>query len=329
MRGQDEGLTWEAKGGPEAQKGHLLTALSAFGNSVDGGYLIIGAGRASPANPWVADGSEFRNEPRVWISQIASTIISPPAIDVHSFRLNNGRDVAVVAIAPKPDPPVITPSGVVNRRLPGQSPPVVNPVDLRAIVHGGEAARDQARQRAIETMQPLMVEADGRYPVFVLGLGAVGVSSDVAERIWSEAFSQALDDATMQSATNRQYGAGIGVVDGGTAIVAKQTQWGVTQFDLVVRASVSGGVSAAWRYMTEHDVVEDVIREPLLLEAAWRAAHETAMALGDYGPAFLYVYVHAGSHTSTWTRGEGPTSDEVARAVRLMRRERGEVAREP
>jgi hypothetical protein len=331
VRDQDEGLSWEAKGGPEARREHVLTALSAFGNSVDGGYLVIGAERRTRGDPWVVAGSAFRDEPSLWVTQVASTIISPPAFDVHSFRLAERRDVAVVAIAPKPDPPVITPSGVINRRRPGQSPPVRDPAELREIVRGGQAALERAKQQAIDAMRPLMVESDARFPVVVVGLSTAGLPSDITTRLFTEPFKQALDDATMSSATNRRYGSGIGVADAGTAIVAKQTGWNPTEFDLVVRADVTGGVGAVWRYMNEHDVVEDVIREPRLIRTAWQAAHECVVAFGGYGPAYISMYVHGhgAQHYSAWTRGEGPTDGEVARIVRQMRRARGEVALEP
>jgi hypothetical protein len=46
----DEGLTWEAKG-TAIRREHVIEAASAFGNSLEGGYLVLGVSRAKKDAP--------------------------------------------------------------------------------------------------------------------------------------------------------------------------------------------------------------------------------------------------------------------------------------
>jgi hypothetical protein len=51
----DEGLTWEAKG-TTIRPEHLIEVASAFGNSLLGGFLVLGAWQAKKGGPWTVDG---------------------------------------------------------------------------------------------------------------------------------------------------------------------------------------------------------------------------------------------------------------------------------
>ena len=63
----DETLTWEAKGGI-VHKEQVLKAASAFGNSLLGAFLVLGASQAKKGGPWSLDGSTFPDEPTTWVS---------------------------------------------------------------------------------------------------------------------------------------------------------------------------------------------------------------------------------------------------------------------
>ena len=58
----DEGLTWEAKGNAIRPE-HVIEAASAFGNSLLGGYLVLGASQAKKGGPWTVDGWRFPAHP--------------------------------------------------------------------------------------------------------------------------------------------------------------------------------------------------------------------------------------------------------------------------
>ena len=78
-----------------------------FANSHEGGYLILGAGRAG--TEWSAGGLRFADdEPQTWIGQVVRAGIRPvPHFGVRWWPTEDGRAVAVVAVDPVASPPAI------------------------------------------------------------------------------------------------------------------------------------------------------------------------------------------------------------------------------
>jgi len=161
---EDEGLTWEAKAG-QIKPQHIHKAVSAFANSVLGGYLILGADRSDRGQPWTLPGCEIRGaEPRTWIAQAARDLIGAPIVDVHAWHAGGGQWVAVVAIPPSAVPPVIAPTGVVYERVVGSSPPIKDPVRLAEVFARGEAARERAKAIAARYNSLIQLRASVAVP---------------------------------------------------------------------------------------------------------------------------------------------------------------------
>ncbi len=145
----DEGLTWEAKG-TAIRREHVIQAASAFGNSLDGGYLVLGASRVKKGAPWTVDGCQFPGEPKTWVSTIfmSGTVRPRPSFDVEAWPTDDGRHLAVVSIRPVAVPPVITNQGQVWERLSGLSKQVQDPAQMRELVRRGEQAMAEAKRVA-------------------------------------------------------------------------------------------------------------------------------------------------------------------------------------
>ena len=143
----DEGLTWEAKGG-DVRREHVRISASAFGNSLMGGYLVLGASRTPPrTGPWTLDGFTFPDEPQTWVSTcLMNDGVTPrPSFDTKAFDLDGTRHVVVVNFRPVSMPPVITRDGQVWERLSGVSHRVQDPASMRELVSRGERAHAQAK----------------------------------------------------------------------------------------------------------------------------------------------------------------------------------------
>jgi len=141
----DERLLWEAKG-TTLDKNEIRRQVCAFANSHEGGYLILGAGRASGASVehrWALDGVSFPGEPRPWITDVVVDLergVRPrPDFDVVAWETTNGH-VAVVRVTPTSTPPSLA-NGTVYERLPGKSQTVRDPLRLADLFGRGDAAR--------------------------------------------------------------------------------------------------------------------------------------------------------------------------------------------
>lgn len=197
---EPEPLQWEAKGtvlDPHA----VRKASGAFANSVDGGYLILGAHEDKTATRdtrWTLSGVAFPDEPKVWVSNtIAAGSRPPPTIDVRSFPTDGERFVVVVWVPPIPDPPCVT-RGTVYERLPGKSEPVKDPQRLAELYGRGQRAHATALARAATCSDVLMAErldvegATTETVRFSLGLSTIGYQSDISSQLFTEVFADTL-----------------------------------------------------------------------------------------------------------------------------------------
>lgn len=152
-----EPLVWEAKGAELVGKKRtpaLRKAVSAFANSVDGGFILIGVENAGTEREvsLSATGALFPDdEPGRWVSDALGTFqLRPrPWFDVRQIAVPGGagRRIAVVWVPPIDSPPCIA-DGSVYERVVGVSAPVQDPNRLAALYERGEARREMARATA-------------------------------------------------------------------------------------------------------------------------------------------------------------------------------------
>ena len=152
-----EPLVWEAKGPELVEKKRtqgLRKAVSAFANSVDGGFVLIGVENAGTERQVAlkATGAVFPDdEPGRWVSNALGTYqLRPrPWFDVQQIAApgDEGRQIAVVWVPPIDAPPCIA-DGAVYERAVGVSAPVQDPNRLAALYQRGEARRGIAKATA-------------------------------------------------------------------------------------------------------------------------------------------------------------------------------------
>lgn len=325
---EHEGLTWEAKAG-QIRPQHIHRAVSAFANSVLGGYLILGAERAGPRDPWMVPGCEIPGrEPRSWIAQVAAEPIGAPTTDSHAWEVGSGKWVAVVSIPPSSVPPVISPSGVVYERVVGASPPVKDPSRLAQIFARGEAAQKRAISAASSARIGLSYQEGDLFANVSLGLASTGTPPDVRAAVFTSATQRAFEAAVMRD-VDAQYVTRVDV--SGTPHSLRVER--VVQHHPggpLIEANVNGGIVVALREPAEQYVANELPHNPWRLRQAWALAHEASAAIGGYGPAYLtcYIHGHPAAHYQGWTRGEGPTEDELAAIVRHVQRAGGAIVHE-
>ncbi|WP_372517934.1 AlbA family DNA-binding domain-containing protein [Solirubrobacter phytolaccae] len=145
----DEPLLWEAKG-TKLDKSEVRLQVCAFANSHEGGFLILGAARASGGAGWTLDGMQFPDEPITWITNVVADpergVRPRPDFDVLAWRAQNGH-VAIVRVSPTPTPPCMA-NGTLYERLPGKSQTVRDPTRLAELFAKGDLARRTTQERA-------------------------------------------------------------------------------------------------------------------------------------------------------------------------------------
>jgi hypothetical protein len=332
----NESLIWEAKGG-DIRPAHVHEALSAFGNSTLGGYLILGAeGDPRKGIPWTTPGWRFPTEPQLWISQVASALIDGPDIDVRAWPTEDDRDVAVVAVPPAAVPPVITPGGLIFQRVVGASPKVTDPRELRTILDRGDAARERARTRAEQMRARAMSPPDGmgppsQHPVAIsIGLASTGAGEDVAAQLFTDRFAAAFRAVVKRHPFQHP---GLNKRLAFDFSDKSMIGWmeGIPDEGYTLLADRDGSIGVSLRWREEVDALPGVL-DGNRLSVPWGLADELVRELGGYGPAYLALYLHApgrARHAGYWV-GTGEVNDDALERIRRdLRRGRRDWAPEP
>lgn len=324
---EDEPLLWEAKG-IRLDAHALRKEVSAFGNSHDGGYLILGA---EQCETWELIGCEFPSEPQLWVSQTIHDGIRPvPTFDVHAFPLNQ-RHVAVVRVQPTSVPPCIV-RGTVYERVPGAAIPVKAPERLAELFRRGDMAREQAESGAREDARWLMIDGVGRgSPVggadesgrevqVAVALAPTGMPPDVSSRLFTRPFEEALGKAVLK-------------LHGGSrlqAAASPETSW--SQDTLAAELDAIGSVRTHWRVQASWNGVVgiyylidvgDVVIESLVervIGAAWETGVELLRKLDAGGQIYVAVTAAGGPFPPNLPNIVGPLED------RFLELGRGPVA---
>jgi Putative DNA-binding domain len=208
-----EPLTWEAKG-REIRPGQVTKHVCGFANAAEGGYLLFGVELVD--DEWRASGFAFPgDDPPAWVSNIVRETLRPrPGVDVRSWDVGDGKRAAVVRIDPVAEPPCVTSGGQLYERVSGETIPVRDPGDVRALYERGQAATERAEANALRAVRAVMEGVDLRgalpeieedevgeepfkAPVLVLALAAapVGTASDLAAKVFAPDIEERLVEA--------------------------------------------------------------------------------------------------------------------------------------
>lgn len=212
----DEGATWEAKA-DKIHADHIKEAASAFGNSRQGGYLILGATQ-DDAGRWSVPGVTLRDEAPKWIGSVLQTGVQPmPEVQVRSLPLRKARRwpaVVVVRIPPVALPPCITrPQGRIFERTTGFNRPVTEPSDLARLYDRGAAAVSRAGSLASTHADTLVssVPGQGQKGMFSVAMAPVAMTDAPDRAIFSAGALSAVESLIKQLRPHPQDFAGFDV----------------------------------------------------------------------------------------------------------------------
>jgi Schlafen, AlbA_2 len=317
----EEGVTWEAKGGGEDQarprSDSLRKAACGFANQI-GGYLIVGASRKD--GKWRLDGIEApTEEPKLWIGQILRRLQPVPRFEVsEAFELADDKVAIVVKVEPVAVPPCMTPDGRVFERVSGETLPVEDPVLLDRLLRRGEHARGRAEHFARRAAERAIALPD--WPTqhslsIAVGLASVGRETD---DISSHLFTVSTHDSIVKSIWDLLDGTPPG---GGLSIGPQQDAYtaladssahnrydmgdnlvGVIRTSRFLQANWDGSVATgAW---FSDEPLEDAIHPDQLIAAFWDQAAMIGKLLGGYGPAYLYVLIRVAKSGAVEVQGQ-------------------------
>jgi hypothetical protein len=324
----DEPLLWEAKG-DTLDPHHVRKTVCGFANSVEGGYLILGASKTAATGQWKLDGMDFKEEPRPWIQKIVreSGLRPVPVVDAHAWSTSKRRHVAVVRVDPIAVPPCVC-RGTVYERVSGATMPVKEPIRLAELYERGRGAHmrgqtvaDAAARRLIALPSHQKIDRP-EFPQLALGLATVAYKPDISSRLFTETFVRSIrsviattlgaDDTSGPPIVTQQ----ALQIDAVPRSMMMDTAW-------IVRADWDGGVGVyyGWR---EDDLYHIESYLPQVLAKAWPAALELVAALpdrasdpetlGGYGPFYVTIMA-AGGHFPANEGKEGRLAD-----LRLVQR---------
>jgi hypothetical protein len=283
----DETLTWEAKG-HKVHADHIHIAASAFGNSILGGYLILGAERDA-LGVWQLAGIDVGTELGAWISDVLRRVDPAPAYSVSGpWSINAARAAAVIAFLPSTIPPVLTPRGDVYERLVGVSSRVTDRQSLARLFERGQRARDRAEATADAAAQRAIDEArfghERAKAGFALALSPTGGPDDRAARLFTASFEALLERSTRELSSRDSISARIH----GQPFQDRFESWAGDQDGFAIAAYWDGSVSVAYR-LSDRGPALDYVLSAGLPEHMWSTAARLAAAMDGFGPTFLTV----------------------------------------
>jgi hypothetical protein len=331
-----EPLLWEAKG-TEAKAKEVRRQVCGFANSHEGGYLILGANETSDG-AWSLDGINFPDEPPIWITNVVGgggVNPYPDGLDVRSWAVEEGRQVAVVRIPSIAVPPCNT-GGIVYERVSGKTIAVTDPTRLAALFERGDVARQAGVTKAEQATRQVLLRA-GVVPAnaqFALGLAAPGYPLDLTSRLFTPSFEaaahQRIQEVLCDDRERPPFAPTIlRVVTQGEwqySVGARDRRLG---YDWHLSIARDGSVGVHWTMGVQETTVASLVGQGGPMERAWRYAHDTLVGLGLQGPCYLNVVVGVPFPPPTMAivaRGpvSGPTKDTLTSIERELRRATGE-----
>jgi len=333
---RNEGLTWEARGG-QIRPEHVRAGVCAFGNSVLGGYLIMGASQDRDSGLWALEGWEPRTEPELWIGDCLSNdgVRPAPSHLVKSWSLGPSLWVAVLSVRPVAVPPCLTSSGEVWERLSGKSVRVTDPASLRRLFERGEAAMARAAQGASDARQDLAsAPPEGRQCKIVVALASPSLPADVSAAV----FRQATYDRLRELLTGplRADPPEVNRL-GGEVSQHALSAWSLSSFHsgegYAMRVGRHGAVAVGRSDPDLDSGLRVAADDPNSLLPMWAAAVTLLRDLGAEGPAHVAVRLWDGRRGETdlarWSAVTDPGAQELESIQREAQRALGQPAWEP
>ena len=185
-----EPLSWEAKG-TELRAEQVTKQVAGFANAEEGGYLLLGFELVD--GEWRTSGCAFPgDDPPVWVSNVVRTTLRPrPRLDVAHWEVGENKHVAVVRVDPVAEPPCVTSGGQLYERVSGETIPVKDPADIRALYERGRAAAERAEAVALRAIDAVNLgetaspPGGGPWLYINVAIAPVGTARDIAARVFA------------------------------------------------------------------------------------------------------------------------------------------------
>jgi hypothetical protein len=331
---QEEGQTWEGKGAP-IRSDHIRRAASGFGNSVLGGYLVLGVEGNRSKGTWAVGGWDPPGEATQWITDCLVGRVDPlPPFDVRSWELESGATVSVIRFWPAALPPCVTMEGQIFERVGSSTSQVKDAGSLHRLVDRGQEARRRAQAEAIDGRQAFHYMNPATRPHHIsVTLGCVALASDISDL----AFRKSVADGVAGALKTRLIVPALApqlrtsVNQGGVTIWSESGFTSNEGYTVQVRRS--GSVSAGWSDMDIESAVASVAASADRLERVWDVAATAVHLIGAKGPAHLSIRLldKKGGPTDIdrWVDEPNRSGDAVDAVVREVKRVRGEWEWEP
>jgi hypothetical protein len=190
-----EPLTWEAKG-TTVRPEQVTKHVGGFANAAEDGYLLLGF--EHDGSSWEATGCAFPgDDPPVWVSNVVRSTLRPrPRIDVRDWPgKTKKKRCAVVRVEPVAEPPCVTTGGQLYERVSGQTIPVGDAGDVRALYERGAAAVARAEKTALRALDVIGVNDLPGIPcalLLALTIAPVGYADDIAARLFTSDLERSL-----------------------------------------------------------------------------------------------------------------------------------------
>lgn len=331
-----EGLTWEAKSGAVRAE-HVRQAVCGFGNSVRGGFLVLGVTQEGREGGWRLGGWTPPAEVDTWIGDcLANGGVEPmPPTDVRSWPLENREWLAIVSVRSVAVPPCMTASGQVFERLSGQTVQVRDPGSLRRLFERGEAALARAAQTADAGRADLAESPPlARQGKLVISVASPSLPGDVAARVFRASTREAIA-AVLNGplATDLLWIQRIGGSVSQHALTLWNMVGGTDNEGYTVRIGRHGSVALSLSDPDLDSGLSLVARGDPRAGRMWTEAAALLELLGVAGPAHVAIRAYdprvGPTDLDRATSVAPPTMEELESVTRESQRAQGTAAYEP
>lgn len=193
-----EGLIWEGKAGDPLPKLHLKIRHGVCGLANQlGGVFIVGADQRVDRTwhlPGVPRGG-LKEDPHDWLCRvITGGLANPPRFEVKCWQ-DGDQVTAAIRVERIAVPPCLTKDGLVFQRVVGETLRVRDPGILRALIRGGEVAREEAEAKALGALPKWNDQSlAGPWTARRIDIALVPVlgDSNIEPRLYSAAFKERL-----------------------------------------------------------------------------------------------------------------------------------------
>lgn len=331
---REEGQTWEGKGEPIRPE-HVRRAASGFGNSLLGGYLVLGVQGNRTKWTWTIEGWQPPDEATQWITNCLAGNVDPlPPFEARSWKMETGKAVSIVRFWPVAIPPCVTVDGQIYERVGSSTPQVKDATSLHRLFDRGQEARVRAWNESRSGRDAFHQVNPVTRPHHVsVTLGCAALPSDISHL----AFRQSVADGIAERLRALLLIPGLApmrrtVVNQGSVAIWSESGFSSNE-GFTVQIRRSGSITAGWSDRDVDSAVDSVAASPYRLEQVWDLAAVAADLLDAAGPTHVSIRLLSRKSGSTdvdrWVDEPGRTEAAVDAIVREVKRVRGEWEWEP